>query len=271
MQRPPKDLGAAPNFHDAAGIHHCDAIGKSRKQRRIVADCQNRSPVLSPNPRQERDNLCLQGCLQFARRFISDEKSRSACDRLRNCNPLPLSTAELMRICGIDFLWVIEANLAKQLHHLRPPLLGIQRQMRAQNFAHLQTSRYHRIERQSRVLRDQRDYPPADRTQFPLRQTQQVAAADQDRPGFASRVRRQQPLQSACQRALPTAGLSQYPDYFSRANVDADAIQRVNWVAVFGRVRNREFPDLGQTLTWAIHQATSLFKSLSTTSPVAIV
>src|ERR1700693_6320202 len=115
MQRASEDLGTAPDFYNAAGIHHRDAIGKSCKQRWIVADYQNRSPVLPSNLRQKSDNLCLQGRVEFAGRFVRDQERRQARHRLRNCDPLTLSTTKLMRIRGVDFLRVIEADLTKQL------------------------------------------------------------------------------------------------------------------------------------------------------------
>src|SRR4029077_10375334 len=110
-------------FHNAAGIHHGDAIGKSRKQRWIMADYEDRRPVLSPNLRQERDDLCLQCRVEFAGRFIGDQERRPARDRLRNCYPLTLSTTQLMRICGVDLLRAIEAYLSKQFYDSLPSLL----------------------------------------------------------------------------------------------------------------------------------------------------
>ena len=244
MQWPPEDLGAAPNLHNAAGVHHCDAIGKSRKQRWIVADYEDRRPVLSPNLRQERDNLCLQGRVEFAGRFIGDQESGPARHRLRYCDPLTLSTTELMRICRVDFFWMIEAHLSKQLHDSLPALLCVERQVRAQHFADLRTGRHHWIERKSRVLRDQRYFPAADRAEFPLGQIQQIATADQNRPAVAFRMRRQQPQQYARECALSATGLSQYPDDLTGMNRDTQAIQGANWLAVFRMVRNRQIPDL---------------------------
>src|SRR5437660_3942518 len=149
-----------------------------------------------------------------------------------------------MGVCGIDFLWMIEADLSKQLHDSLPALLWCEWQVRAQDFADLRTSRHHRIERKSWVLRDQRYSPAADRAQFPLGQIQQVAAADQNRPSLAFRVRCQQPQQCARQCALSATGFSQDPDDLPRANLKADTIQGANWLTVFGRVRNRQFPHL---------------------------
>src|ERR1700704_4728039 len=134
MQWPPEDLGATPDFHNAACIHHGDAIGKSCKERRIMADYQNRRPVLPSNLRQKRDNLCLEGRVEFAGGFIGDQERRPARHRLRNCDPLTLSTTQLMRICGVDFLWVIEADLTKQLDDSLQSLLCGEWQVSAQHF-----------------------------------------------------------------------------------------------------------------------------------------
>jgi hypothetical protein len=57
MERTPKDLSAAPDFNNAAGVYHCDTISESWKQRRIVADYENRRAVLPPHLRHERHNL----------------------------------------------------------------------------------------------------------------------------------------------------------------------------------------------------------------------
>src|ERR1700687_921125 len=248
MQWPSEDLGAASNFHNATGVHYSNAIGESRKQRWIVADYQNRRPVLPSNLRQKRDNLCLQGRVEFAGRFIGDQERRPARHRLGNCDPLTLSATELMRICGVYFLWVIEADLTKQLDDSIPTLLCGEWQVRSQHFVDLRTGRHHWIERKSRILRDQRYFPASDRAQFPLGQIQQIAAADQNRPALAFRVRRQQPQQCTGECALSATGFSQDPDDLPRANLDADAIQGANWLAVFGRVRNRQFPHLRKIL-----------------------
>src|ERR1700674_1780331 len=209
MQRATEDLGAAPDFDNAAGIHYRDAIGESCKQRWIVADYQNRRPMLPPNLQQERENLCLQCRVEFAGRFIGDQERRPARYRLRNCDPLTLSAAELMRICGGDFFWKIEPELAKQLHDSLPALRCVEWQVRAQHFADLQTNRHHWIEGQSWVLRDQRYCPAACSAQFLLGQIQHVTAADQNRPAFAFRARRQQPQKRARPCALSATGLSQ--------------------------------------------------------------
>jgi hypothetical protein len=154
-----------------------------------------------------------------------------------------------IRRTGIDLIRVFETDFPQQLHGSLPPLLRVQKQMRAQNLANLRTRRQHRIERQSRILRDQRDHAAADQTQFPLRQMQQIAAVDQNCAPRPGRIRRQQPQQRACQRAFSATGFSQYSDDFSSANVDCNAVQRANGVAAFGRVRNCKVPDLGNNLS----------------------
>src|SRR5271156_6628771 len=248
MQRLAKDLSAAANLQDAAGIHYRDAIGKTRKQCWIMADDQHRRPVLPSNLRQKPENLRLQGRVEFAGGFIGDQEGWPARHRLGNRDPLTLSTAELMRIRGVDFLWVIEADFSKQLHDLPPASLGVEWQVRTQHFADLRTDRHHGIERKSRILRDQGYFPAANRAQFLLGQTQQVAAAEQNRPALAFRVRRQQPEQCACQRALPATRLSEYPNDLTRAKLDVNAVQRANRVDVFRIVRNRQIPDSDKVL-----------------------
>src|ERR1700688_1296397 len=168
-----------------------------------------------------------------------------------------------MRICGINFLWMIEADLSKQFDDSFPALLCVEWQMRAQHFGDLRTSRHYGIERKRRILRDQRYFPTSDRAQFPLGQIQQVAVAEQNCPALAFRVRRQQPQQCARQCALAAAGFSQYPDDLPRANLDADAIQGAYWLAFFGRVRNRQFPHLRKIFSSALHQALTPWSDLT--------
>ncbi len=102
------------------------------------------------------------------RRICDKSATISVRHRLRDCDPLTLSTTELMRICGVDFFWIVEADLAKRLHDSLPTLPGVERQVRAQYFTNLRTSRHHWIERKDWILRDQRYFPAADRAQFPL-------------------------------------------------------------------------------------------------------
>ena len=73
---------------------------------------------------------------------------------------------------------------------------------------------------------------------------QQVAAADQNCAAFAPCVRRQQSQHCAGQCAFSATGLAEYADDLSRANRQAEAIHGADGVAVFGRVGDRQFPDL---------------------------
>ncbi len=68
-------------------------------------------------------------------------------------------------------------------------------------------------------------------------------------------MRRQQAQQCACECTLSATGLSQNADDLTGANLDADAIQSANWVAVFRMVCDRQILDLGKIRT--IHQATT--------------
>lgn len=56
-----------------------------------MADEQNCSSVLLSDLQQERDNFRLEGRIEFAGRFIGDQKGRAARYRLRNRDPLTLS------------------------------------------------------------------------------------------------------------------------------------------------------------------------------------
>jgi hypothetical protein len=92
MERAPENFGTTPSLNNAARIHNRDAIGKSCKQRRIVANYQNRHPMLSANLRQEPHNLSLQSWIELAGGFIGDQERGPAGHCLRNRNSLTLST-----------------------------------------------------------------------------------------------------------------------------------------------------------------------------------
>jgi hypothetical protein len=169
------------------------------------------------------------GRVEFAGRFVGDQKSGPARNRLRNCDPLALASAELMRISGIDFVRVIETNLTQQLHDSLPALPGVERQVRAQDLANLRSAVITGLSARAPDLAGSARYRARAQTQFRLRQIQQIAAAkSESRPAFRP-VRRQQPQQCTRQRAFAATGFSQYSDDFSGANVDANAIQRAKW------------------------------------------
>src|SRR5690349_11668368 len=124
-------------LHYSSAVENQDAIGKPRKQCRIVGNENHREPQAFPEPSKNIQDFFL-GCrIKRCRRFISDYDGRTAGNRLGDQNALALSSAELMRIRTRDALRLFSKESLKNLACSPLQLLFVPHSVRRQYLANL--------------------------------------------------------------------------------------------------------------------------------------
>jgi len=108
------------HFHDPAKIHHRDPIADMPDHIEGMGDEQVGEIELSLKPDQQVEDLGLDGHIQCGHRFIGNHQFRVHRQRPRHADPLPLATAELMRI-AVDML----RKKADNLHEFPYPFLAL--------------------------------------------------------------------------------------------------------------------------------------------------
>ena len=64
-------------LHQPARVHHRQAIGEPGDHAQIVGDDQDGHPELFPEPREQRQDLRLDGDVEGRRRLIGDQEAGS--------------------------------------------------------------------------------------------------------------------------------------------------------------------------------------------------
>src|SRR6266478_6775769 len=152
MKRPPKNIFRLPLFHNPASIHNHNAIGKSGKDGWIVADHEKCRAISLADFREQSKDFRLQRRIKLARRLIGNHQRWTARDCLCNRDSLPLTSAKLVRVSGIDLLRPVETNCPQQLLDTLPALTAVYRDMRPDHLCDLIANSYHWVQRERGVL-----------------------------------------------------------------------------------------------------------------------
>src|SRR4029077_12752416 len=104
-----------PEFGDAAAVKDQHAAGKPGEQRWVVRDEYHRKPQPLPELSKHSDNFHLRRGVKRSRRLIRDHDGRTAGDRLSDQHPLPLTSAELVRIGARNAVRLLAKDFCKDL------------------------------------------------------------------------------------------------------------------------------------------------------------
>ena len=112
MARGGEDLFDAARFHNATGVHDCDAIAHVGDNGEVVRNQDEAEPVLLAHTVEQLKDLRLHDHIERRRRLIADQHGGGAREGDCEHRALSLSAGELMGI-GVDaLLW--NTNIVKQ-------------------------------------------------------------------------------------------------------------------------------------------------------------
>ena len=99
-------------FHDAAEIHHRDALREMRHDRDVVGNEQIGEAEFSPQTLQQRQDLRLHRDVECGDRLVADHERRLGDQRASNTDALALPAGELMRVAISGALVSAQPNQA---------------------------------------------------------------------------------------------------------------------------------------------------------------
>src|SRR5437763_1232153 len=187
-----KNIACIAVFDDLACIHHQDAARDFGKNRGIVTDKKKSRFIARLEALEKSENPGFDGRIERGRGLIGDNELRMARHRLRDRYALKFASAQLMRI-GIELpRGVRKLNPFEKGHRFRSAALARPGPMRAEDLGDLLAHGYHRTERDSWLLRNQRNFSTANFPEFPLPEPQEVFPLIPDGPAHNSRRSGQQ-------------------------------------------------------------------------------
>ena len=146
-------IGDATGLDHLAVLHHADTIGVAAHDLQIVRDQQQRHSALGAQPRQQLQNLRLDGDVQRGGRFVGDQQRRIVGECHRDHDTLSLAARELMRERLQPVLGVGKAGLAEHIDHAFAQAVSRHTPMQRHRLGDLAADPMQRIEAVHRLLK----------------------------------------------------------------------------------------------------------------------
>ena len=206
---------------DAAQVHHGDPVADVLDHAHVVGDEHVGQSELALERLQQVQDLGLDRHVQRRDGLVAHDQVGLQDERPRDADPLPLPTAELVRVPTR----VVRLQ-PDHVHHprdLRPPFVRRSDAVDAQPFADAVADRRTRVQAGVRVLEDDL-YPAAVRLQLRALQRRDVPAVEVDR----ARRRLDQPKQEPPDRRLAAARFADETKRLAALDIEAHAVDRLD-------------------------------------------
>ena len=236
------DLGRRADLHDAAEIHHRDAVGHDPREREVVRDEQARDLTLLAQVQHQAQDAGAERHVEHRRRLVGHDDVRIQHHRGRDRHALPLAARQVVRMALRDVGRRVQSGIAQGAQHHAPALRRVRGPaVDRQRFGDQIEHRLPRVERFVRVLEDHLD-AGADRTHRPIRQRGDVLAAEHDRPPR----RRDQPHHGVRDRRLAASGFADQRQDLAARQVERHAVHGEHGLHVLlaRRVRHVQVVDV---------------------------
>ncbi|OUE31460.1 hypothetical protein BFL35_04925 [Clavibacter michiganensis] len=162
-------------LHDAAVVHHGDAVGEARDDREVVAD-EQRGLAARAQVGEEVDDAGLHGRVERGRGLVGDEERRIQRERRREERALAEPAGQLARALADADRRIRHPDALEQLEDARLPGPRVAHPVQAEGGADLAADRTQGVERRQRVLEDEPDAGSADAAPLARARGAQVAA-----------------------------------------------------------------------------------------------
>jgi hypothetical protein len=176
-------------FDDLALFHHADPVGQLAHDAEVMGDEQHGHAEPRLQLLEQRQDLRLHGDVERGRGLVRDQEIGLVGERHRNHHPLALAAGELVRVAVEARGRVRNPDLGQKLEGAGAGRRAGEARMQQQNLADLLLDGVERIERGHRLLEDDGDVVAAHVAQLFLRQLDEIAALEADRPGRMRRGR----------------------------------------------------------------------------------
>src|SRR6059036_2756776 len=224
MQRVRDDLLSGPELDDPPQVHDRDSVGHVPRHPDVVRDEHEGQTELIPELEQEIHDARADRDVEHGYRLIRHDELRLEDDRPRNCDPLPLTAAQLVWIPVHEVRRRRELGMLERLGDQILPILegirhAVNRQRLRDRIHHGET----RVERFVRILEDHL-HAATEVLQRPSLQRGDVVAVEQElafRGLFEFH-------EEAARGRLPAARLSDDPEDLAPLDREVDSVDRVD-------------------------------------------
>ncbi|MPM20519.1 hypothetical protein SDC9_66949 [bioreactor metagenome] len=205
-------------FHNAAQIHHADAVADMPHHVKIVGNEQIGELQVPLKPHEKVENLRLNGDVQRGDRLVRHHEARLADQRAGNTDALPLPARKLVRVALQLFLRQSHgvSHPGNRLVQLRPGVAG---EMGVQRLLQQSPHRHARIQGGVGILKDKLHVPPLLPQHFPV-QRAEIVAPKINIPGG----RLDEPQQRAPRGGFSAAGFTHQGEGFLFINLKAHVL-----------------------------------------------
>ena len=186
MARVPVELLGGRELHDAAEVHHRDALAHVAHHGEVVGDEDDRQPEIALQVAQQVEDLGLDRDVQGGDGLVGDDQLGLQRDRAGDADALALAAGELVRQPVV--VLGVEPDLLHQLLHAALALLLVgQRAVDDERLGDDRADGLARVQRRVRVLEDHL-HVPAQRLELRAREGRDVPALEGDRARTSGRA-----------------------------------------------------------------------------------
>ncbi len=165
---------------DLARVHHRELMADLRDDRQVVGDEDQAGARFPAQPRQQPQDLVLNGDVERGGRLVAQDQRRLAGQRDRDHHALPHAAGELMRERAEPSLGIGDADAPHQLQCPVSSLPPGQAEVHLRGLGDLAADPHDRVERAHRLLEDHRDLGAADLVQLRSAELGQVGTVQDD-------------------------------------------------------------------------------------------
>ena len=223
LRTPDNRLGGALFLNLALAKHH-DPVGAFGGQRQIVGDKQHGGSRLATQDIEQVENALLHRDVKGAGRLVGNNQIRLQGNGDGDQHPLLHPARQLMRVLVKTLFRVAEPDFSEQVEDLLPAFGGGEGLMQLQNLFHLLTNGFYWVKRIAWVLRHQADAHSAQAVQAFCRPVANHFAIENNSPGVAAGIIRQQADNRLRGSGFPRARFPNEGQHFAALNGKADVM-----------------------------------------------
>src|SRR5579884_1405824 len=247
MLRRVEEVAHAARLDDLAGVHDRELVAHARDDAEIVGDedDRDRRPLLQFL--QKIEVLRLDRHVEVGGRLVGDDQPRPTRQGDRPDDALTHAARHLMRVFPHAHRRRRDAHGVEQLAHSLPQPPAVNGAVVVGRLADLPVDAEQRVQRRHRVLQDRRDLGAADPAHLALALSDQLLAAEDDRPADDAGRGGKQPDERLAGCRLAAARLTDDAERLALVEVEADAVHRLDDPRAAERhVVRLKVPDLEQ-------------------------
>lgn len=162
-------------LHDPAGVHDQDAVADVGDHRDVVADQEERGPLLAADVLQQRQHLALHRHVEGGGRLVGDDEPGAAHEAHADHGALPHAAGELEGVLAGPALGLADPDRAQPVDGAGGGRLAAEALMVAADLGELAADAHGGVEGRHRVLEDDRE---GGAEQLVVRALEQVGAAE---------------------------------------------------------------------------------------------